>query len=183
MALLCKANPNNLEIFIYYAGHGLPNDAGETYLLPTDGFGSNPESGIKLDDLYASLNEVSAKFIVMILDACFSGSRRDGGMLMATRGITIKPQAPKLNGNIIVFSATSNDETAFPIENEQHGLFTYEFLSAIKDANGDITWGEIFDVVKSNVVTKSIELTGKTQTPNVESSKSMSEIWKQLRIR
>jgi hypothetical protein len=104
-------------------------------------------------------------------------------MLMATRGITIKPQAPKLNGNIIVFSATSNDETAFPIENEQHGLFTYEFLSAIKDANGDITWGEIFDVVKSNVVTKSIELTGKTQTPNVESSKSMSEIWKQLRIR
>jgi hypothetical protein len=119
----------------------------------------------------------------MILDACFSGSRRDGGMLMSTRGITIKPKAPKLSGNIIVFSATSDDETAFPIENEQHGLFTYEFLSAIKDANGDITWGEIFNVVKSKVVTKSIELTGKTQTPNVESSKSMSEIWEQLKIR
>lgn len=180
----CQASNGEASVIVYYAGHGVPDDkSAEAFLLPVDGFGTDPSSGLNLDDFYSSLSEMPAKSIVVLLDACFSGAKRDGGMLMATRGITIKPKMHVPDGKLIVISATSNDETAFPIEEQKHGLFTYTLLRKIQETAGEITWGELTDYVTETVKTRSIDLNGKLQTPTVSVSSSMKDIWRNLKIR
>lgn len=184
VAQRCKAFKDQINVIVYYAGHGVPDDkTNEAYLLPIDGFGTDPSSGLNLDEFYATLSAMPAKSIVVLLDACFSGAKRDGGMLMATRGITIKPKTHVPDGKLIVLSATSNDETAFPIEKQKHGLFTYTLLRKIQETGGDITWGELADYVTETVKNRSIDLNGKLQTPTVSVSPSMKSIWKDIKIR
>ena len=184
VAQRCNAFIDQINVIVYYAGHGVPDDkTNEAYLLPVDGFGTDPSSGLNLDELYATLSAMPAKSIVVLLDACFSGAKRDGGMLMATRGITIKPKTHVPDGKLIVLSATSNDETAFPIEKQKHGLFTYTLLRKIQETSGDITWGELADYVTETVKNRSIDLNGKLQTPTVSVSPSMKSIWKDIKIR
>lgn len=180
----CNAFKDEVSVIVYYAGHGIPDDkTAEAFLLPVDGFGMDPSSGLNLDDFYASLSEMPAKSIVVLLDACFSGAKRDGGMLMATRGITIKPKMQIPDGKLIVLSATSNDETAFPIEQQKHGLFTYTLLRKIQETGGDITWGELADHVTATVKNRSIDINGKLQTPTVSVSSSMKDIWRNIKLR
>ncbi len=104
-------------------------------------------------------------------------------MLMATRGITIKPKMHVPDGKLIILSATSNDETAFPIDNQHHGLFTYTLLRKIQETGGNITWGELADYVTETVKSRSIDLNGKLQSPTVSVSPSLRESWRNLRIR
>lgn len=180
----CNAFRDQLTIIVYYAGHGVSDEkTAEAFLLPVDGFGTDPSSGLNLDDFYSTLTEMPVKSIIVLLDACFSGAKRDGGMLMATRGITIKPKIQVPDGKLIVLSATSNDETAFPIEQQQHGLFTYTLLRKIQETGADITWGELTDYVTETVKNRSIDLNGKLQTPTVSVSSSMKDIWRNLRLR
>ena len=184
VAQRCNAFKDQVSVIVYYAGHGVPDDkTAEAFLLPVDGFGTDPSSGLNLDDFYASLSDMPAKSVVVLLDACFSGAKRDGGMLMATRGITIKPKMHVPDGKLIVLSATSNDETAFPIEQQKHGLFTYTLLRKIQETGGDITWGELAEHVKETVKNRSIDLNGKLQTPTVSVSSSMKDIWRTIKIR
>ena len=184
VAQRCNAFKDQVSVIVYYAGHGVPDEkTAEAFLLPVDGFGTDPSSGLNLDDFYASLSAMPAKSVVVLLDACFSGAKRDGGMLMATRGITIKPKMQVPDGKLIVLSATSNDETAFPIEQQKHGLFTYTLLRKIQETGGEITWGEIADHVTETVKNRSIDLNGKLQTPTVSVSQSMKDIWKNIKLR
>lgn len=180
----CNAIKDQVSVIVYYAGHGVPDDkTSEAFLLPVDGFGTDPSSGLNLDDFYASLSKMPAKSVVVLLDACFSGAKRDGGMLMATRGITIKPKMHVPDGKLIVFSATSNDETAFPIEQQKHGLFTYTLLRKIQETGGDITWGELADYVTETVKNRSIDLNGKLQSPTVAVSSALKDSWRNFKIR
>ncbi|MBD5271194.1 MAG: hypothetical protein HDS40_02920 [Bacteroides sp.] len=180
----CNAFKDQISVIVYYAGHGVPNEkTAEAFLLPVDGFGTDPSSGLNLDDFYASLSAMPAKSVIVLLDACFSGAKRDGGMLMATRGITIKPKMQVPDGKLIVLSATSDDETAFPIEEQKHGLFTYALLRKIQETNGAITWGELADHVTETVKNRSIDLNGKVQTPTVAISSSMKDTWRGLKLR
>lgn len=180
----CESDKEQISVIVYYAGHGVPDDkTAEPYLLPVDGFGTDPSSGLNLDDFYTFLSELPAKSVVVLLDACFSGAKRDGGMLMATRGITIKPKMQVPDGKLIVLSATSNDETAFPIEQQKHGLFTYTLLRKIQETGGDITWGELADYVTATVKNRSIDINGKLQTPTVSVSSSMKDIWRNLKLK
>lgn len=180
----CEAFKNQYSVIVYYAGHGVPDDkSSEAYLLPIDGFGTDPSSGLKLDDVYETLATMPAKSVIVLLDACFSGAKRDGGMLMSSRGITIKPKMQVPEGKLIVISATSDDQTAFPIEEQKHGLFTYTLLKKIQETEGDITWGELVDYVTETVKSRSIDLTGKLQSPTVSVSSSIKDLWRNFRIK
>ena len=50
------------------------------------------------------------------------GSRNLG--LLASRGIKIKPKEESLSGNMVVFSASQEDQSALPYHDEKHGVFT-----------------------------------------------------------
>ena len=179
-----KSMGRNCNVICYYAGHGIPDITNKTaYLLPIDSYGTETSTGYPLEEFYKTLSEFNVKSVTVILDACFSGAKRDGDMLVAARGVAIKVKDTKPKGNLIVLSAAQGNETAYPYTNQKHGLFTYYFLRKLQETKGEATLGEIADYVKNEVLQKSIEMNGKTQTPSVSVSTSMETVWRNKKFK
>ena len=69
MNLIMKNAKGKGELFVYYAGHGLPDEVTrEPYIMPVDISGQNAKDGIKLYDLYGKLTEHPAKRVVVFID-------------------------------------------------------------------------------------------------------------------
>lgn len=171
------------NIIFYYAGHGIPDESnGSAYLLPVDGVGNDVTTGYSLDKLYADLSSKSVKSVVVLLDACFSGAKRDGGMLASARGVAIKAKQNAPKGNMVVLSAAQGDETAYPFKEKGHGLFTYYLLKKLQETKGDVTFGELADYVTIEVKKQSIVTNGKMQTPLATPSSNATD-WRNWKLR
>lgn len=172
------------KILFYYAGHGMPNESDRSaYLLPVDGFSSDFETAIRLDELYGRLSGCPAQSVTVFLDACFSGSVRDDGMLASARGVKIKPRADIARGNMVVFSAATGEETAYPYREKQHGLFTYFLLKKLRDTNGNVDYSTLSNYIIENVKQQAILVNQKSQTPQVNVSPDLQSTWQQLKIK
>jgi hypothetical protein len=171
------------QIIFYYAGHGIPDESSRTaYLLPVDGVGTDVSTGYKLDDLYAALGNIPAKNVTVFMDACFSGSKREEGMLASARGVAIKARSGMPQGKMVVFSAAQGDETAYPNNEEKHGMFTYFLLKKLQETQGDVTLHELGEYITRNVSQQSILLNGKSQTPCVTPSASLDASWREWKL-
>lgn len=172
------------KAIFYYAGHGIPDEGDKTaYLLPTDGIGGDAETAYSLQKLYAEFGKMQAQRTMIFLDACFSGSKRDGQMMASARGIAIKvkPSAPE--GNMVVFTAAQGDETAYPYKEQQHGMFTYYLLKKLQDSKGNITLGELSDYLTREVKRESFVENNKMQTPTVNASSALANSWRSMKLR
>ena len=179
-----EAYKNEAKVIFYFAGHGVPDDySKEAFLLPVDAISTDVSTGISLNALYKSLGETSANKVFVFLDACFSGALRGNGMLASARGVAIKSKADELQGNMVVFSAASGQETAYPYKTKNHGMFTYFMLKKLKESKGDITLDKLSDYVITNVKQQSIVVNGKSQTPMVSTSMSLVNDWKELKLK
>ena len=149
--------------------------------MPVDGKGSMLKTGISLAEFYKTLGSMPAERVTVFMDACFSGSKRGEGMLASARGVAIKakPQTPQ--GKMVVFSAASGDETAYPLKD--HGLFTYYLLKKLKDTKGDVTYGELSNYINEQVSQESIVSNGKSQTPTVTPSQNVTATWKTMKLK
>ena len=151
------------KFIFYYAGHGIPDEAsGDSYLLPVDGRGNMLATGYSLKKLYDTLGGLDVKSITVFMDACFSGSVRNGGMMTSARGVVIKAKQTAPKGNMIVLSAAQGDETAYPYKEKGHGLFTYYLLKKMQETKGDVTLGELTEYVIDQVGKKSILINKKS---------------------
>lgn len=163
---ICDAYEGDAKIIVYYSGHGIPNEHNqEGYLLPSDGYASDPSTALKLSDLYSSLGALNAKSLVLFLDACFSGAKRTGEMLATARGVAMKVKENKPTGNLVVISAAQGDQTAYPYVAKEHGLMTYFLLKKLQETSGDVKLGELSDYITSNVKKISLVENGKSQIP------------------
>lgn len=181
---IAQAFNGEAKIILYYAGHGIPDETQKNgYLLPVDGYGNDATSGYSLKSLYSELANIPSKSILVFLDACFSGSQRDGNMLDSARGVAIKPKNEMPIGNVVVFSAASGDETAYPYKEKSHGLFTYFLLKKMQESKGNVSLGELEDYVTKNVEQTSITNNKKSQTPTVMPSPSMGNMWKSIKLK
>lgn len=176
---IIQATDGKAKAIFYYAGHGIPDDnKKDAYLLPVDGYGTEVSTGCRLSDMYAYLGDLNAQMVLVLLDACFSGAMRDGNMLVSARGVAIKtqPQTPK--GNMVVISATKDDETAAPYDKEKHGLFTFYLLKKLQDTGGNVTLGDLSEYVTTEVKRNSVLVNGKSQTPSTNVSAQVGDSWK-----
>jgi hypothetical protein len=183
---VAKAYTGQAKIIFYYAGHGMPDEQTKSaFLLPIDGNSQNPATAISLSDIYRKLTEYPSVSVTVFLDACFSGSTReiDGEMLAEGRGVKIKPKNELLTGNLVVFTAATGDETAFPYIEKQHGMFTYFLLKKLQDSNGKTTLNELGNYLITNVSQKSVVINKKLQTPQVNTSSQVQDTWQTLKLR
>lgn len=179
---LAAKTAGEAEIIFYYAGHGLPDEASkEPYIMPVDVSGTNLSSAIKLADIYKQFGESGAKRISIFLDACFSGGGRDAGLL-AVRGVKVKPKNEVVSGSMVVFSASSGEQSSLPYKEEQHGMFTYFLLKKLKESKGNISYGDLTDFVKEKVSFESLRINNKEQDPAVQVSMSVGETWENWTI-
>ena len=178
-----KVYRGEAKVIFYYAGHGIPDEQNKNgYLLPIDGYGSDVTTGYALDDLFKTLGNMPSKSVTIFLDACFSGAKRDGDMLASTRGVAIKVKQNAPQGNMVVFSAAQGDETAYPYNEFEHGLFTYYLLKKLRETKGDVTLGELGDYIKTKVEQQSIVVNGKLQSPSIMSAPLIGNDWKSWKL-
>ncbi len=181
---IAAAYKGDINIIFYYAGHGMPDDSNRNaYLIPVDATGTQPEVCYPLARLYEQLGKLKARSVVAFIDACFSGSLRGDGMLASARGIRLKPKDIDASGNLVVLSAASGDQAAFPYHEKSHGLFSYYLLKKINDTKGDVTLGELADFITDNVSKQSIVVNKKPQVPSVKWSADISDTWKSMKLR
>jgi len=168
------------EVFAYYAGHGFPDEkTKEPYLVPVDGSGSDLEfSAVKLADFYGELTEFPAARITCFIDACFSGGARNQG-LVAARGVKVIPKDEKaaVKKNLIVFTASSGDQSSLPYKDEKHGMFTYFLLKKLQDSKGDLTYKALSDYINEQVAIKSFMINSKKQEPQTNISPEIQSEW------
>jgi uncharacterized caspase-like protein len=170
------------EIFFYYAGHGFPGEkTKEPYLMPVDVSGTDLEYAIKLESVYENFTKHPAKRITVFLDACFSGGARNKG-LMAARGVKITPKEQTIKGNMVVFTASSGQQSSLPYEEKNHGLFTYYLLKKIQESEGQITYKELYDYLEKQIPVKSVMVNDKEQNPKVNVSPALKENWEEWEL-
>lgn len=170
------------ELILYYAGHGFPDaDSKEAYLIPVDISGTDYESGFRLSDLYARLSATGAGRITVFMDACFSGGGRRAGLL-AARGVRVVPKETPLKGNLVVFSATTDDQVALPYTEKQHGMFTYFLLKKLQETSGDCTYSELSDYLLSEVSEYSLRINYKQQNPETACSYEVEHEWEEWKF-
>ena len=181
---IAEAYNGNLSILFYYAGHGIPNEQSkDAYLLPVDADGKQMDVCYSVGKLYKELGELGAKNVVVFMDACFSGAQRGDGMLASARGVAIKAKAEAPHGNMVVFSAATGDETAYPYKEKGHGMFTYFLLKKLRESKGNCTLGELGEYIQTNVRQQSVVVNRKSQTPTVVPSASIVDSWKNLKLK
>jgi uncharacterized caspase-like protein len=174
---IIKSLEGKAEVYFYYAGHGFPDQqTKDPYIIPVDVSGNSLRFGVKLTDLYTSLTEHPAKKVTVVLDACFSGGARNVGLVSA-RAVKVRPRDNLLKGNLVVFSATSENQTAHPYREKQQGLFTYYFIQKLRETRGNINYKEFSDYLKETVAIRSIIVNYAEQTPQTNVSSTVEDKW------
>ena len=179
-----KSAYKNMRLFVYYSGHGVPDPStNESYLLPSD---ASPryiaQTGYKLSSFYGELSANNPKSVTVFLDACFSGSKKDGEIMdKEARGVAIKPREEVPVNNMVVFSACTGAQTAYPYKNQKHGMFTYFLLKKLQEDKGKTSYKKLAEYIAENVKQKSLELNDKMQSPTVQTSLP-KDVWEDWRL-
>ncbi|MDE6300980.1 MAG: caspase family protein [Muribaculaceae bacterium] len=174
----------DVNVIVYYAGHGMPDDATkDAFLIPVDGDATVTETCLSLKEFYKTLDDLNARNVMVFMDACFSGTRRDGEALVKARGVALKAKTETPVGNMFVLTATGPQETAMPYREKNHGLFTYFLLKKLQESKGNVTLAELSDYVTKKVRETSNTVNKKPQTPTMTSSGAMSSRLNTLKLR
>jgi len=180
---LMEISPEKREFFVYYAGHGYPDENKDAYLMPVDVKADYIKNAIKLSDFYTRLIEKNPKQVTVFLDACFSGGGRTGLDLVTARsGVRINPNSTTVSGNLVIFAATSEDEISKPYDEKQHGMFSYFLFKALQDYGGKLTYGQLADELVEKIGTYSITINKEQQTPKVNVSAKLIDTWENLNM-
>lgn len=149
--------PNNVTekstVMFYFSGHGAPDaKTSQAYLVPMDG---DPqyleETAYPIKRLYAKLAALKAKRVLVALDSCFSGAGGRSVLATGTRPLVAKMDIGPAEGKIVSLSASSSDEITGALEEQGHGLFTYQLLKALTETAGRGTVAEVYAALKPRV--------------------------------
>lgn len=156
--------PKNIKsdsrVYFFFAGHGAPDpQTGKGYLVPWDGDPRFIErQGIGVDNVAQKLQALGARQVVMMVDACFSGSGGRSVLAPGTRPLVPVKEfepAPKSTQFAMIAAAGSN-ETTGTTQDGSHGLFSHFLFEALRgkadaDNNNRLTLNEIIQFVGTNV--------------------------------
>lgn len=171
------------ELIFYYAGHGFPDEnTKEPYLIPVDVTATNLSAAIKLNDVYKKFSQTGSKRITVFLDACFTGGGRESGLL-AARGVKVRPKEEIVSGNMVIFAATSEDQSALPYKDKQHGMFTYFLLKKLQETKGEVSYGALEEFIRNNVSLESLKINNKAQDPKANVSQQAKTEWENWKLK
>ncbi|MGD0229033.1 MAG: ABC transporter substrate-binding protein [Syntrophorhabdales bacterium] len=139
------------KVFIYYSGHGAPEPStGSAYLVPYDGDAQYlKETGYSLTSLYERLDKLEASEVMVVLDACFSGSGSRSILANGVRPLVVTAPHAGPPPNTVVLSAARENQISASSNDMEHGILTYYFLKAIKQ--GKKSMRDIYEYVKPQV--------------------------------
>lgn len=163
------------DVFVYYTGHGAPDlEDASAYFMPHD---ADPnyaaQTGYSLSRFYTQLEQLQAKTVTVVIDACFSGASAGGMLIKEASPIFISVENPAANlRNGSILTSSSGDQISSWHSEVGHGLFTYYFLKGLRGAaDGDhdsqVTTTELFAYISENVPYLARRLFNREQTPQL----------------
>lgn len=177
-----KSLKGDARIIFYYSGHGKPDDNDrQAYMVPVDASPYSNRTNYSLSELYRELAEADAELVAVFLDACFSGATRNDDMLVAARAMRQVPREETPLGNMVVFTAASDAETAYPIDEKSHGVFTYALLDKLQTTEGKVSLGDLADHITRSVTDLSLSA-NRPQNPKVLVSPALPA-WSEIQLR
>ncbi len=169
------AKPADLVI-IYISSHGSPSqldNEGMNYLVAHDtSRDALFASGISLQQLSSIIvSRVHSKRIVVILDACHSGSVKtnsDGKGITRSGNFDIG-QIPMGEGLMMICSS-SPSQVSWESKKYDNGVFTKKLMDALSVRGQYTKMGEAFAALKTGVQTEVLEDRGELQEPVIRSA-------------
>ncbi len=163
---LANNTGRNDRVMVFYAGHGTQTELGDGrergYIIPYDGdIDRRLATTISTEDLASFGEMIRAKHMYYVMDACY------GGMIHSTRATSISPQAQNYMEAINqrhsrqAITAGGADEPVLDDYRGGHSVFTYNFISGLRDGladlhgNGIITANELRQFMIDRVTTAS----------------------------
>ena len=169
--ILGEKTQSNDAVVVFFAGHGETykisgsnEDLG--YLIPIDGkMGSLPRSAFSMEAINIHANEIPAKSMLFLVDACYgglaaAGQFRSGRKLDIIKGLT-KDRCRQ------IITAGKKEELVVENEKWQHSAFTRVLLDGLQkleadtDQDGIIMANQLYAFIQNNV----LKLTEGGQTP------------------
>lgn len=142
------------KFLIYYAGHGVLDDATQRgYWLPTDAEPDNPANWISADDVISALHGMNAKHVMVIADSCFSGSllRNTTANQLDERGALLLRLSQKRSRTVMTSGGLE------PVQDNgggRHSVFAKALLSVLGQNEGVLEAGRLFVQLRDQVILK-----------------------------
>ncbi|EDZ63437.1 protein containing Peptidase C14, caspase catalytic domain [Sulfurimonas gotlandica GD1] len=163
------------NIYIYFAGHGVPGKDGSTYMLPYDmtADGIHLEPSLKLDNIYAKLSTLNVKNVFVFMDSCFSGKDDKGGLLYRGVAPVLKSKKTVIDAdNITIITAGQSTDFANDYRDKGQRMFSYYLIKELSD--GETNLNKIYPEIKSSVKRSSLmKGIGYKQVPQIYGNKSV----------
>ncbi|MFC1481913.1 caspase domain-containing protein [Candidatus Neomarinimicrobiota bacterium] len=163
------------DVFVYYSGHGAPDvNKSSAYFVAHDTDPNYPvQTGYSLDSFYAQLDQLQARSVTVVLDACFSGASDAGMVIQQASPIFISVENPAANlKNGVVMTSSSGDQISSWYREKGHGLFTYYFLKGLRgeadrDQDDQVTSTELYGYLMEHVPYLARRKFNREQTPQL----------------
>ena len=150
----------NCTIFIVWSGHGdrCPDEDGDEedgfdeFLCPYDVSKDNPETFVLDDKLFAWIQQLEGRQIVLILDTCYSGGmEKSGPHVFDFFGDELANDTRKSPITHVVFASSSGCDKSHVHGSLKYSVFTYYLLEFLdSDEHGDIE--EAYKYVKPRII-------------------------------
>ncbi len=130
------------KVWVYFAGHGAASPVTREQVLLGDDVRADPNA---FDTRALPVSEVEALAAagggqpVVILDTCFAGQGRGGEDLIAGTRFAVPSYAVSTGGGV-QWTAAGPNELSGPLDDAEHGAFTYFMVGALRGwADGELS--------------------------------------------
>lgn len=171
---IADAYDGDANVIFYFSGLGATDAKdGERYLLPSDVSIENLNmTGFPVQQLSQIFSQINVRNALVIIDAPFSNTDKLGNKLTDNRGIAIKPKPLTPVGKTTFLMSSEEGQKAYSYKEYSHSLFTYALLEKLKATQGNCSYQELYEYVKSSVKKESMKLFDDLQSPSVFTSSS-----------
>jgi hypothetical protein len=154
------------RVYFYFSGHGAPDvKTGQAYLVPWDGDPNFLDTtAYPVSKLYAQLDSLPAKQVLVAMDSCFSGAGGRSVLATGARPLVSKIDTRKITGKLTVLAASAATEISGSLDAQRHGAFTYFLLEGLN--SGKATPKALADYLTPRVQDEARRL-NRDQTPQL----------------
>ncbi len=167
--------PDQTDLYVFYAGHGMASDDGESaYIVP---YGADTflleDTAISRERFYEEIGAARPRTATFFFDNCYAGTTRSEERLLASRPLGIKVKESSVPENYLVFTAGESNQTAGVLPEVKHGRFSYFIFKGLEgeadmNSDGRISAGELHQYVRESVG----RFSAGAQTPTMLGDKS-----------
>ena len=136
-------NQTTEELFFYFTGHGCQQE-GEYYFCATNFITERPnETGLSTNDLHSLLKLTKANLVVIVIDACNSGTL----LIKTDSEIQFQPQQKQGFKNFLQISSCL--QTQISLAGDSISIFTEQFrAAALRKKEGIVYYTDIINTLK-----------------------------------